>query len=121
MICHTTYETLKGEPVFPKPTPQFYSQNTGSLEKCSASTYNSPNILRRPLLKDINFYLNKAENQLIRQQQHPHVSNRNFSNPNDATSYATVQRRQKPANNVDGRRKTYIESSNRGEKFSKIQ
>lgn len=78
MICHTTYETLRGEPVFPQPNNQFYlPQNnvaTGGggvpdvYNKCAPSNFNSIPI-RRPLMKDINFYLNKAENQMMRHQQ----------------------------------------------------
>lgn len=117
MVCHTTYETLRGEPVVPQPTPHFYSQHSTGLDKCAASTYNTSNIIRRPLLKDINFYLNKAENQLIKQQhyQQPHTSHRNSSLPIDSNNYLNTQRRSKPTSNYDDKRKTFIDSSNRGE------
>lgn len=113
MICHTTYETLRGEPVIAEPLPQFCSQ----VDPSKCVTYNSSNIIRRPLVKDINFYLNKAENQLLRQQQ-SYVSNRTSSQPIDANSY-TLQRRFKSTNNSDGRRKTYVDDFNIGEKLTK--
>lgn len=85
MICHTTYETIRGDPVYPQATNRFYPCESNAkigggfdtsmnapvdFNKCASSNYNNSIPIRRPMLKDINYYLSRAEAQMLRHQQH---------------------------------------------------
>ena len=123
MVCHTTYETLRGETVYPQPNNQFYNRHgtpgaDSTLNRCAPSNYATPPVIRRPLLKDINYYLNKAENQLMRQQEQPSSTHRSApsSHPSHHSNYHSNASRhhRPPPEPINERRKTYHDLSSNG-------
>jgi hypothetical protein len=126
MVCHTTYETLRGEPVQVQATPAFFPRNTnpipGNGYSINSNCHNYSNsISKRHQLKDINYYLNRS-NQQNRRNTAP-VNNSQYHNRRQQQPYHNEvndggnnghSRNAKNVMPMNDRRNTHINSQNRG-------